>query len=210
MQKKYKKILELLKQTYPNAKCALSYTTPWQLMVAVMLSAQCTDVRVNKVTPILFNKYPTVEDIYDMDIEDLKIIIHSTGFYNNKAKNMKRAAKMIVEEFNGDVPDNMKDLLSISGIARKSANVILSEWFKKDVGVVVDTHVKRLSNLIGFTNEKNPVKIEKDLMKLFKQSDWERLATVLVHHGRNICIARRPKCEICPINKLCNSAFKNI
>jgi len=210
MQKKHKKILELLKQEYPKAKCALSYTTPWQLMVAVMLSAQCTDERVNKVTPVLFSKYPTVEDIYHMNIEDLKVIIHSTGFYNNKAKNMKRAATMIVEKFDGDIPDNMKDLVSIPGIARKSANVILSEWFKKDVGVVVDTHVKRISNLIGFTKEKNPVKIEKDLMKLFEQSDWERLSTVLVHHGRKICIARRPNCEICPINKLCNSAFKNM
>lgn len=201
-------IFEILKHNYPDAKCALIHNSAWQLLMATILSAQCTDERVNKVTPIIWQKYPTVQDVNNMDIEELKKLIYTTGFYNNKSKNIKGAAKRIVEEFNGEVPDNMKDLLTIPGVARKTANVVLGNWFKKNEGVVVDTHIWRLSRRLGLTIKDNPINIEKDLMKLFPQENWERIGTYLVMHGRKICKARKPDCAVCPLNKICPSAFK--
>ena len=162
--KSAQEILKRLKKEYPNAQCALTHKSAWELLVATILSAQCTDERVNKVTPELFAKYPTVEDVNNMDIENLKKIIRSTGFYNNKAKNIKGAAKVVVEKYDGKIPDNMEALLTLPGVARKTANVVLSVWFHKNEGVVVDTHVKRLSQRYGLTKEKTPEKIEKDLM----------------------------------------------
>ena len=194
--KSAQEILKRLKKEYPNAQCALTHKSAWELLVATILSAQCTDERVNKVTPELFAKYPTVEDVNNMDIESLKKIIRSTGFYNNKAKNIKGAAKVVVEKYAGKIPDNMEALLTLPGVARKTANVVLSVWFHKNEGVVVDTHVKRLSQRYGLTKEKTPEKIEKDLMKLYPQEEWERISTLLIHHGRAVATARNPQDDI--------------
>ena len=191
--KSAQEILKRLKKEYPNAQCALTHKSAWELLVATILSAQCTDERVNKVTPELFAKYPTVEDVNNMDIENLKKIIRSTGFYNNKAKNIKGAAKVVVEKYDGKIPDNMEALLTLPGVARKTANVVLSVWFHKNEGVVVDTHVKRLSQRYGLSKEKTPEKIEKDLMKLYPQEEWERISTLLIHHGRAVATARNPQ-----------------
>lgn len=194
--KSAQEILKRLKKEYPKAQCALIHKSAWELLVATILSAQCTDERVNKVTPELFAKYPTVEDVNNMDIESLKKIIRSTGFYNNKAKNIKGAAKVVVEKYAGKIPDNMEALLTLPGVARKTANVVLSVWFHKNEGVVVDTHVKRLSQRYGLTKEKTPEKIEKDLMKLYPQEEWERISTLLIHHGRAVATARNPQDDI--------------
>lgn len=199
-------ILEILASTYPDAKCELVHKNAWELLVGVVLSAQCTDKRVNIVTADLFEKYPKVEDIDALDIEELKAIIKSTGFYNNKAKNIKGAARKIIQDYGGIVPDSMEKLLTIPGVARKSANVILSVWYKKNEGVVVDTHVIRIANLLKLTEQKDPIKIEKELMAIFPKESWERFSTYIVWHGRRICIARRPKCKECPLNKICPSA----
>lgn len=205
---KASKIFSMLKKIYPDAKCALEHKSAWQLLVATILSAQCTDVRVNKVTKELFAKYPNVEDINKMPIADLKKHIFSTGFYNNKAKNIKGAAKKIMDEYAGEVPAEMDRLLTIPGVARKTANVVLSVWFHKNQGIVVDTHVTRLSQRLGLTKETKPEKIEQELEKLYDPKDWERIATFLVFHGRNVCFARNPNCAGCALNKICPSAFK--
>lgn len=193
---KAQEILIRLRLEYPNAYCELTHNTAWQLLVATILSAQCTDVRVNKVTPSLFEAYGTAEDINNMDIELLKEYIHSTGFYNNKAKNIKGAALLVINEYDGIVPDNMQDLLCLPGVARKTANVVLSNWFHKNEGVVVDTHVRRLANRYGLTREqKNTAKIEKDLMKLYDQKDWGQLSHLLIFHGRAVATACNPRDE---------------
>lgn len=206
-------VVKILKKVYPNAKVALDHKTPFQLLVAVILSAQCTDKRVNLVTPVLFKKFPTVKDLANCNLNELEKIIYSTGFYKNKSKNIKLMANEILKDFKGEVPDTMEDLLKLHGVARKTANVILTSAFGKDCGIVVDTHMIRISGLLGLADKKdvskkNAVNIEKTLMKIVPKKDWGDISFLLVTLGRNICIARRPKCEICPLNKICPSAFK--
>lgn len=202
------KFIEILKQTYPDATCSLDFKTPFQMVVAVMLSAQCTDERVNKTTPALFEKCKTIQDFADIDINELEKIIHPCGFYKNKAKNIKLCAKQVLENFNGKVPDNMKDLQSLAGVGRKSANVIMLEAFNKPQGIAVDTHAKRVSNLIGLSNESDPIKIEQDLLKLFPKEYLKDINHLFVWHGRNTCVARRPKCDLCSVKKFCKY-YKN-
>ena len=201
--------IECLKKAYPEATCSLDFTTPFELVVAVALSAQCTDERVNKVTPALFERCPTIKDFAEIDLEELENLIHSCGFYKNKAKNIKLCAKQVLENFNGEVPSSMDDLTSLAGIGRKSANVIRLEVFGIATGIAVDTHAKRISNLIGLSNEKDPLKIEQDLIKFFPKEYLKDINHLFVWHGRNCCIARRPKCDICPVNKFCKN-FKKI
>ena len=198
-----------LKEYYPDATCSLDFDEPFQLVVAVMLSAQCTDERVNKITPELFKRCKTIQDFADIDISELEQIIHPCGFYKNKAKNIKLCAKQVLEEFNGIVPHTMKELTSLAGVGRKSANVIMLEVFGIAEGVAVDTHAKRISNLTGLSKEKEPEKIEQDLLKTFPKEYWKDLNHLLVWHGRNTCIARNPKCDICPISNLCKYHIKS-
>ena len=197
------KIVEILKQTYPDATCSLDFETPFQAVVAVILSAQCTDERVNKTTPALFKRCKTVEDFANIDTKELKDLIHPCGFYKNKAKNIKLCAKQILEKFNGQVPNNMQDLISLAGVGRKTANVVLLEVFGLAEGIAVDTHAKRISNLIGLSNKKEPEKIEQDLLKIFPKEYLKDVNHLFVWHGRNTCIARNPKCDNCTINKYC-------
>ena len=198
-----KEIVRLLKKAYPDATCSLDFKTPFQLVIAVMLSAQCTDERVNKTTPKLFERCKTVEDFANIDIKELEELIHPCGFYRNKAKNIKLCSKQILENFNGEVPHTMEELTSLSGVGRKSANVILLEVFGIAKGIAVDTHAKRISNLTGLSDKKEPAKIEQDLIKIFPKESLKDINHLFVWHGRNTCIARHPKCDICPINKFC-------
>ena len=202
-------LIKSLKLSYPDATCSLDFETPFQMVVAVMLSAQCTDERVNKTTPTLFKRCKTIKDFADIDIKELEDIIHPCGFYKNKAKNIKLCAKQVLENFNGVVPNNMEDLQSLAGIGRKSANVIMLEVFGIANGIAVDTHAKRVSNLIGLSKESDPLKIEQDLLKLFPKEYLKDINHLFVWHGRNTCIARNPKCNICSINKLCDNYNKN-
>ena len=195
-----------LKEYYSDATCSLDFKEPFQLVVAVMLSAQCTDERVNKTTPDLFSRCKTIQDFADIDINELEKIIHPCGFYKNKAKNIKLCAKQVLENFNGVVPHTMKELTSLAGVGRKSANVIMLEVFGIAEGVAVDTHAKRISNLTGLSKEKEPEKIEQDLLKTFPKECWKDLNHLLVWHGRNTCVARSPKCDICPISDVCKFA----
>ena len=201
-------IIEKLKQTYPDAKCSLDFTTPFELLIAVILSAQCTDERVNKTTPSIFEKYNTPEDFAKMDLSLLEDLIHSCGFYKNKAKNIKATSQILLEKYNGKVPNTMEELTSLPGVGRKTANVVMLEAFNNPQGVAVDTHCKRISNRIGFSKESEPEKIEKDLLKQFDKKYYYDLNHILIWHGRNICTARNPKCESCPISNNC-MAFKN-
>lgn len=196
-------IIGILKKAYSDAKCSLDFSTPFEMLVAVILSAQCTDERVNKTTPAIFAKYSTPEDFDEMPLEVLEELIHPCGFYKNKAKNIKLTAKKIVEEYNSQVPDTMEDLLTLPGVGRKTANVVMLEAFNKPQGIAVDTHAKRLSNRIGFSSEETPEKIEQDLLRLFPYEYLKDVNHILIYHGRAICTARSPKCEQCPINKLC-------
>ena len=202
--KNAKELIECLKKAYPDATCSLDFTTPFELVVAVMLSAQCTDERVNKTTPALFKECKTIEDFANIDIKKLEKIIHPCGFYKNKAKNIKLCAKQVLELYNGQVPNTMKELTSLAGVGRKSANVILLEVFSIAEGIAVDTHAKRISNLVGFSKQSDPLKIEQDLIKLFPKDTLKDANHLLVYHGRNTCIARNPKCEECCIKYLCN------
>ena len=198
-------IINILKDTYPDAQCSLDFKTPFQMVVAVMLSAQCTDERVNKTTPALFDRCKTIEDFANIDINELEDIIHPCGFYKNKAKNIKLCAKQVLENFGGIVPNNMQDLMSLAGVGRKSANVVMLEVFNDAQGIAVDTHAKRISNLIGFSSEKEPEKIEQDLIRLIPKEYWKDVNHLLIWHGRNICVARNPKCDICPIRGYCGN-----
>ncbi len=200
------KILKKLEEEYPRAHIALHYSDPLQLMVATILSAQSTDAQINKITPALFEKYESVEDFAEADLEELQKDIYSSGFYKSKAKNIKAAAKKIMDEYGGEVPDTMEGLTSLPGIARKTANIILSNAFGKVVGIAVDTHVKRLSRRLGFTEEKDQDKIERDLMELFPRKDWKKINYLLIDHGRAVCRARKPKCPKCAVRGLCPSA----
>ena len=197
------KIVEILKQTYPDATCSLDFKTPFQAVVAVILSAQCTDERVNKTTPALFERCKTVEDFANIDIKELEDFIHPCGFFKNKAKNIKLCANQVLEKFNGQVPNNMEDLMSLAGVGRKTANVVLLEVFGIAEGVAVDTHAKRISNLVGLSNEKEPEKIEQDLIKSFPKEYLKDINHLFVWHGRNTCIARNPKCDVCTIKEYC-------
>src|SRR5437773_166130 len=187
-------ILKRLDQQYPNATCALSHTNAWELLVATILSAQSTDVGVNKVTPVIFKKYPTVRDFAALKPEQLEPDIRSTGFFRNKSKSLVGAAQRIVNEFGGQVPDDMEKLLTVPGAARKTANVVLGTWFKKAEGVVVDTHVHRISRRLELTRNDDPRSIEQDLMKVLPQQKWIDFSHQIIHHGRALCIARKPKC----------------
>lgn len=197
------KIVEILNKYYPDAKCSLDFTTPFELVIATILSAQCTDERVNKTTPNIFAKYSTPEDFANIDINELEQLIHPCGFYRNKAKNIKACANKIISDFNGTVPKNAEDLISLPGVGRKTANVVMLEAFGISQGIAVDTHAKRISNLVGLSSQSDPLKIEKDLLKIFPNEYLKDINHLLVWHGRNICIARNPKCDICPINKYC-------
>lgn len=197
-------IIEKLIEFYPDAKCSLDFSTPFEMLVAVSLSAQCTDDRVNKTTPNLFSKYNTPEDFKNIDINELERIIHPCGFYKNKAKNLKAAGKKIIDDFNGVVPQTMEELITIPGVGRKSANVIMLEAFNNPQGIAVDTHAKRIANKIGFSCQSDPLKIEQDLLNLIPQKYWKDVNHIFMWHGRNICIAQKPKCDICPIKDLCN------
>ena len=196
-------IIEILINTYPDAKCSLDFTTPFEMLVAVILSAQCTDERVNKTTPALFSKYSTPEDFANIPLDELENFIHPCGFYKNKAKNIKATAQIIVDKYNGKVPETMEELMSLPGVGRKSANVVMLEAFNKPQGIAVDTHCKRISNKIGFSNEKEPEKIEQDLLKIIPSKYYKDMNHILIWHGRNTCVARNPKCETCTINKYC-------
>lgn len=196
-------LVELLKKAYPDAACSLDFETPFQLVIAVMLSAQCTDERVNQTTPALFARCKTIQDFADIDIQELEKIIHPCGFYKNKAKNIKLCAKQVLENFHGEVPHTMEELITLAGIGRKSANVILLEVFGIAEGIAVDTHAKRISNLVGLSKQKEPEKIEQDLIRIFPKEYLKDINHLLVWHGRNTCVARKPKCNVCPINHLC-------
>jgi len=200
-------ILVRLKRLYPDATCSLNYETTVQLLVATILSAQCTDERVNMVTPALFAKYPDAPALAKANLTDLENIVRSTGFYKNKAKNIKGACQLIVSKFGGEVPQVMEELLELPGVARKTANVVLGHGFGINMGVTVDTHVKRLTKKLGLTASDNPIQVERDLMKLLPQPDWENWSIRLIYHGRAVCKARRPNCQECMLADLCPSAF---
>jgi endonuclease III len=195
-------VCQKLKRLYPQAKCALDYQNPLQLLVATILSAQCTDVRVNMVTPCLFDRYPTAKDLAGADLSDLESIIRSTGFFRNKAKNIKACAQRLVDEFGGKVPRTMEDLLSLAGVARKTANVVLGNAFGVP-GFVVDTHVGRLSRRLGFTRQNDPVKVEREVMELLPAEDWTLMSHLLISHGRAICQSRKPACDKCSFEADC-------
>lgn len=202
-------IVELLKDTYPDAKCSLDFNTPFEMLIAVILSAQCTDDRVNKTTPSIFKKYNTPEDFANMDIKLLEKLIHPCGFYKNKAKNIKETSKILVKKYNSKVPGTMEQLMALPGVGRKTANVVMLEAFNKPQGIAVDTHCKRIANKIGFSNQKEPVKIEQDLLKVIPKEYYKDVNHILIWHGRNTCTARNPKCETCTINKFCREYKKN-
>ncbi|HZY61434.1 MAG TPA: endonuclease III [Edaphobacter sp.] len=201
-------ILDILRKTYPNAVCALHHRSAWELTVATILSAQCTDVRVNMVTPALFKAFPTPKAMAEASLPELEELIRTTGFYRNKAKSIKGAAKLLVEKFGGKVPQTMEEILELPGVARKTGNVVLGSWFKIPSGVVVDTHVARLSQRLELTTQTSPQKIEQDLMKIIPKDSWIDFSHELIYHGRQICIARKPRCIDCTLEKLCNSSDK--
>lgn len=199
-------IISHLRTTYPAAECALVHRNAWELLVATILSAQCTDKRVNIVTPALFKQYPTVEAFAAAPREDLEEAIKTTGFFRNKAKNIQGAAHVVLEKFEGAVPKTMPELLELPGVARKTANVVLGVAFQVADGIVVDTHVSRLSQRLRMSRQKDPTKIERDLMEVVPRSAWIDIGHLLIHHGRSLCTARKPVCGECPLQDLCPSA----
>lgn len=198
-----KQIIARLKRAYPDAHCALIHASAFELLIATILSAQCTDARVNIVTADLFRKYRGPADYQKVTQRELEKDIHSTGFFRNKAKNIQAACKRIIDEFGGEVPQTMDELLTLGGVARKTANVVLGNAFGIAAGVVVDTHVSRISQLLGLTKNKTPEKIERDLQQLVPKKDWVIFPHLMIHHGRAVCIARRPKCGECALNNIC-------
>ena len=202
---KAKELVEILKATYPDATCSLDFSTPFEAVVAVILSAQCTDERVNKTTPALFERCKSVQDFANIDIKELESLIHPCGFYKNKAANIKACAKKVLEEFEGNVPKTMEELLTLPGVGRKTANVVLLEVFGIANGIAVDTHAKRISNKLGLSSNSDPEKIEQDLLKIFAKEDLKSINHLLVYHGRNSCKAIKPNCETCTINKFCKT-----
>lgn len=201
------KIIKLLEKEYPNAKTALNFTNPLEILLATILSAQTTDVTVNIVTKTLFKKYHNAEDYATADIKELEQDIHSTGFYHNKAKNLQKCCQLLIEKFHSEVPKTMDELLELPGVARKTANIVLFNAYGITAGIAVDTHVTRLSQRLGLTEQKDQNKIEKDLMQITPKEKWMPLTDLLIFHGRQICMARKPKCELCVLNKICPSAF---
>jgi endonuclease-3 len=199
-------IAPLLREAYPDLEISLAWETPLQLLVATILSAQCTDERVNKVTPALFETYPTAHDYVEADREELEELIRSTGFYRNKARNIQGMAARVEQEYAGEVPDTMEELLELPGVARKTANVVLTNAFGKVEGIVVDTHVRRVSGRLGLTRETTPEKIEAELMKVLPKDEWHHFSWGLILHGRRVCDARRPACDACMLAELCPSA----
>ncbi len=202
--KEIEDIIILLKERYPDAHGTLNFTTPFQIAVSVALSAQATDARVNLITPALFNIAPDAESMNKLSVDEIREYIKSINYFNNKAKNLKEMSRQIVEDFNGNMPNNIDDLQKLAGIGRKSANIIMLEGFGKAVGIAIDTHAKRVSNRIGLSKETDPNKIEQDLLKLYDKKYYADINHLFVWHGREICDARNPKCNICPINKYCN------
>jgi len=201
-------ILDALQQTYPNAVCALHHKSAWQLLVATILSAQCTDVRVNLVTPALFRAFPTPRAMAAASLPELEELIRTTGFFRNKAKSLQGAGRVVSEEFHGKVPQTMDELLRIPGVARKTANVVLGTWFHIADGIVVDTHVLRIARRLQLTKQTTPEKVERDLMRIVPQSQWINFTHRIISHGRAICIARKPRCAGCPLEPLCNAPDK--
>lgn len=201
------KIIELLEKQYPNAKTALNYSNPLELLVATMLSAQTTDVRVNIVTQTLFKKYRTPEDYANADIKELEQDIRSTGFYHNKARNLKKCCQLLVEKFYAQVPKTMEMLLELPGVARKTANIVLYNAYGIIAGIAVDTHVRRLSGRLGLTEQEDQDKIEQELMQITPKEKWMELTDLLISHGRQVCTAQKPKCAACALNKICPCAF---
>ncbi len=201
-------ILAALDRTYSGVRCALHHENAWQLLVATILSAQCTDVRVNLVTPALFRKYPDAASLGAIEPEELEPLIRSTGFFRSKAKNLVGAARKVTEQFGGRVPETMEELLTLPGVARKTANVVLGSWFGRGEGIVVDTHVHRIARRLELTSSDDPKHIEQDLMKVIPQTKWIDFAHQIIHHGRALCTARAPKCAECPLEALCHAADK--
>jgi endonuclease-3 len=203
LKKQTAKIIRGLAKTYPDVECALKHKSPYELITATILSAQCTDERVNMTTPALFKKYPTVEDLAGSKQADVETLIKSTGFFRNKATNLRAMAEAVTQQHGGEIPQTLEELVALPGVGRKTANVVLGTAFGIPSGVVVDTHVKRISNLLGLTTSKNPEIIERNLMELVPQKEWINFSHRLIHHGRRICIARRPQCSECPLLSNC-------
>lgn len=204
---RWPEIVRRLREAHPDAHCALDYETPLQLLVATILSAQCTDERVNQVTPQLFRRYPDVEALAEAERQELEDTIRSTGFFRQKARFIQESAQRLLLTYNGVVPDTLDELLSLTGVARKTANVIMGEIFGVAEGVVVDTHVKRLSKRLGLSSETTPEKVERDLMALLPRDHWIEISHLLIFHGRRVCTARKPDCNACTLSELCPSAF---
>ena len=201
------KIIELLEKERPDAKIALHYKNPLELLVATILSAQATDEQINVITPKLFQKYKTAEDYANAELTELEQDIKSSGFYHNKAKNLKNSAKLLVEKYNSQVPKTMEELVELPGVARKTANIVLFNAYGVTAGVAVDTHVRRLAQRLGLTENSDQNKIEKDLMNIVPKNKWMRITDLLIFHGRHVCDARKPRCDVCVLNKICPSAF---
>jgi endonuclease-3 len=201
-------MLPILKEAYPEARCSLNFKNPLQLLIATILSAQCTDERVNKVTPALFARYKTAADFAGAPREEIERLIQSTGFFRNKARSIQEMAAALIEKHGGEVPRTMEELTALAGVGRKTANVVLGNAFDQNIGVVVDTHVGRLSHRLGLTRHTDAVKIEHDLIKLVPREDWTLWAHLMIHHGRAVCTARKPACDECPVAQFCPSAYK--
>lgn len=210
-EQKKKRVLQIitrLKKKFPHAKIALLFSNPWELLVAVILSAQCTDKKVNEIIPALFKKYKKIKDYVRADKKEFERIIHSTGFYRAKTKNILAAAKIIREKFGGEVPRTMDEILTLKGVARKTANVVLGNAYGVVDGIAVDTHVLRLSQRLGLSSSNKPVVVERDLMKIIPKCDWLKSTYLIIEHGRAICTAKDPRCDLCPLKKICPSAFQ--
>ncbi len=208
LKKRVKEIIKILRRSYPHSQTALHYQTPFQLLVATILAAQCTDERVNQITPQLFQKYPTIDSLAEAKQEEVEAIIRPTGFFRHKARHLIAAAQAIMENFGGEVPGEMDKLISLPGVARKTANIVLSSAFKRAEGIAVDTHVRRLARRLGLSSAQDPNKIEEDLMAIVPREDWLDFNYLLVDHGRAVCQARRPRCQECVLRFLCPSADK--
>ncbi|RLE01350.1 MAG: endonuclease III [Candidatus Aminicenantes bacterium] len=206
LRERVKKIIKLLREHYPHSRTALHYETPFQLLVATILAAQCTDEKVNQITPLLFKKYPTIADLARASQAEVEAIIRPTGFFRNKARNIIAAARSIMEEFGGEVPDRIEELIKLPGVARKTANIVLSSAFRRAEGIAVDTHVRRLAHRLGLSSAKDPNKIEQDLMAIVPREDWLDFNYLLVDHGRAVCQARHPLCNECFLRSLCPAA----
>jgi len=201
------KVIEMLEKQYPDAKTALNYSNPLEMLIATMLSAQTTDAQVNSVTRNLFKKYRTAEDYAKADIKELEQDVRSTGFYHNKARNLQKCSQMLLEKYHSQVPKTMEEMLELPGVARKTANIVLNNAYGIIAGVAVDTHVRRVSQRLGLTENDDPSKIEQDLMQITPKEKWMKLTDLLIFHGRQVCFARKPKCNVCVLNKICPCAF---